>query len=228
MKTILITGANRGLGLEMVRQYLETGWRVFACCRSPGDARELKSLSVPQLQIFKLDVSLDQDIFNLSSQLHNQPIDILVNNAGILKTYHPNSQKLNRASWLESFQINTISPVVMAKAFAPLIALSQHKLIVNISSNLGSISSVSDPKYLFYGSSKAALNYVTKSLTVSLMPQGISVISIHPGWVKTDMGGEEATLFPEESITSIRKLLEKMSINNSGSFYSYTGEIIDY
>lgn len=228
MKTILITGANRGLGLEMVRQYVAAGWQVLACCRSGTHAKELVELSNERLHIFKLDVTSEEDIRALSSQLSHQPIDILINNAGILKTYDPASPVIDRQAWMETLRVNTIAPAMIATAFAAQISRSQHKLIANISSSLGGISTISDCCYLYYGSSKAALNYVTKSLALSFATQGISIISIHPGWVKTDMGSEKAPLHPEQSIEGIRTLLEGIRLEHSGNFYDYEGNILAY
>lgn len=231
MPSILITGANRGLGLEMTKQYLQDGWQVIACCRSPSKASELidlESKAKGQLCILELDVNDANAISSLPSRLQNQSIDVLINNAGILKTLNKDSDPISPEAWLESFRINTIAPALIAKSLSGLIAAGQQKIIVNLSSHLGSISLASDPTYLLYGSSKAALNYVTKSLAVELKSSGIIVISIHPGWVKTDMGGENAQLMPAESIAGIRKVLKNLTLKQSGSFYDYSGKIIPY
>lgn len=232
MPSILITGANRGLGLEMTKQYLQEGWQVIACCRSPSKASaliDLETKSKGQLRLLELDVNDASTIASLPSLIQNQPIDILINNAGILRTL--NRENLNHISpeeWLESFRVNTIAPALIAKSLSGPIAAGQQKIIVNLSSHLGSISLVSDPIYLLYGSSKAALNYVTKSLAIELRTSGIIVISIHPGWVKTDMGGEKAQLMPAESVAGIKKLLKNLTLKQSGSFYDYSGKIIPY
>ena len=232
MPSILITGANRGLGLEMTKQYLQDGWQVIAFCRSPSKASELidlESKAKGQLRILELDVNDANAISSLPSRLQNQSIDILINNAGILKTLSKNLDDISPEAWLESFRVNTIAPALIAKSLSGLIAAGQQKIIVNLSSHLGSISLVSDPTYLLYGSTKAALNYVTKSLAVELKSnKGIIVISIHPGWVKTDMGGDNAQLMPVESVTGIRKVLRNLTLKQSGSFYDYSGKIIPY
>ncbi len=231
MQSILITGANRGLGLEMTKQYLQDEWQVIACCRSLNKATELMDLTTDakeQLHLIELDVNDEDAILSLPSRLQNQSIDILINNAGILRTVSEDLNNISSEAWLESFQVNTIAPALIAKSLSKLIAAGQQKIIVNLSSALGSISLASDPTYLLYGSSKAALNYVTKSLAVELKSHGIIVISIHPGWVKTDMGGENAQLMPAESVAGIRKVLENLTIKQSGAFYDYSGKIIPY
>ncbi len=231
MPSILITGANRGLGLEMTKQYLQDGCQVIACCRSPSKASELIDLenkAKGQLRILELDVNDANAISSLPSRLQNQSIDILINNAGILKTLSKNLDDISSEAWLESFRVNTIAPALIAKSLSGLIAAGQQKIIVNLSSHLGSISLASDPTYLLYGSSKAALNYVTKSLAVELKSSGIMVISIHPGWVKTDMGGDNAQLMPAESVAGIRKVLKNLTLKQSGAFYDYSGKIIPY
>ncbi|MBS0351925.1 MAG: SDR family oxidoreductase [Proteobacteria bacterium] len=231
MPSILITGANRGLGLEMTKQYLQDGWQVIACCRSPSKASELidlESEAKEQLRILELDVNDANAISSLPSRVQNQPIDVLINNAGILKTLNKDSDSISPEAWLESFRVNTIAPALIAKSLSGLIAAGQQKIIVNLSSQLGSISLASDLTYLLYGSSKAALNYVTKSLAVELKSSGIIVISIHPGWAKTDMGGKNAQLMPAESVAGIRKVLKSLTLKQSGAFYDYSGKIIPY
>jgi NAD(P)-dependent dehydrogenase (short-subunit alcohol dehydrogenase family) len=231
MKTILITGANRGLGLEMARQYLQAGWQVMACCRSPQSAAELNTLAASsegRLRIFDLDVKQVEEILRFPSRLQDQPIDILVNNAGILKPFDGNLDSASAEAWLESFQVNTIAAALMAKSLVEQICAGQSKIIANITSTVGSISLASDTKYLFYGASKAALNYVSKSMAIDLKPRGITVVAIHPGWVKTDMGGANALLTAEESVAGIRKVLDTIGLEQSGVFCNYKGEVIPY
>ena len=230
MQTILITGANRGLGLEMVKQYLQAGWHVIACCRTPRKARELAALAnsaTGQLTILGLDVQQVKQVQRLPSRLKDQPIDILVNNAGIFKSYNSQLAKTSTA-WLETFQINTIAPALMAKSLVEQVAASQRKIIVNISSVIGSIAACADPKYFLYGASKAALNYASKSLALELKPRGITVAAIHPGWVKTDMGGVNAELTATESVAGIRQVLDALSLEKTGIFCDYKGEVIPY
>ena len=188
MPTLLITGANRGLGLEFCRQYAAEGWQVLACCRNPETATELANM--PNVRVFSLDVADFAQIDKLAAQLQDTAIDVLINNAGIYgdSDKHRFGQ-LDYAAWMQTLTINTQAPVKMAEAFLPALNRGHKKLVVSISSLMGSIADNSSGGSLLYRSSKAALNAAMKSLAIDLEGQGIGVLVLHPGWVKTDMVG---------------------------------------
>jgi NAD(P)-dependent dehydrogenase (short-subunit alcohol dehydrogenase family) len=225
MATVLITGANRGLGLEFCRQYAEQGWHVIACSRDPDDAFDLNNLAAHHnIQLETLDVSKFEQIDALSRKLADMPIDVLINNAGIYADHRSDGLgHLDYQAWTNSLLINTQAPVKMAEAFLPQIKKSDKKLIVNISSLMGSIADNDSGGSIFYRSSKAALNAAMKSLSIELKDQLVGVLIFHPGWVKTDMGGPNALINVEQSITGMRSLIESFSLNQSGSFIKYDG-----
>lgn len=226
MATVLITGANRGLGLEFCRQYAAEGWHVVACSRNPDDAFDLNNLASrhPNIQSEALDVSELGEIDALSRKLADLPIDVLINNAGIYADNNSNGfGHLDYRAWTNSLLINTQAPVKMAEAFLPQIKKSDKKLIVNISSLMGSIADNDSGGSIFYRSSKAALNAAMKSLAIGLKDQSVGVLIFHPGWVRTDMGGPNGLINAEQSIAGMRTLIKNFSLNQSGSFVKYDG-----
>ncbi|MDP3877181.1 MAG: SDR family oxidoreductase [Methylobacter sp.] len=226
MATVLITGANRGLGLEFCRQYAADGWQVIACCRNPDDAFDLNNLAgqYPSLQLEALDVSALEQIDALSRKLAASSIDVLINNAGIYADTKNNGfGQLDYQAWAQSLLVNTQAPMKMTEALLPQIGRSDKKLIVNISSLMGSIADNDSGGSIFYRSSKAALNAAMKSLAIELQPQSIGVLILHPGWVRTDMGGPNGLIDAEQSVAGMRTVLEHFSLAQSGSFVKYDG-----
>ncbi|MGZ5600616.1 MAG: SDR family oxidoreductase [Methylobacter sp.] len=225
MATVLITGANRGLGLEFCRQYAEQGWHVIACSRNPDDAFDLNNLaSHHNIQLETLDVSEFGQIDALSQKLAGLPIDVLINNAGIYTDNGNNGfGKFDYQAWTKSLLVNAQAPVKMAEAFLPHIKNGDKKLIVAISSLMGSMADNDSGGSIFYRSSKAALNAAMKSLSIELQNQSVGVLIFHPGWVKTDMGGPNALINAEQSVAGMRTLIEDFSLNQSGSFVKYDG-----
>lgn len=226
MATVLITGANRGLGLEFCRQYAVEGWNVIACCRNPDDAVDLNALvgRYPNIQREKLDVSELEQIDALSQKLADSCIDVLINNAGIYADNKSNGfGQLDYQAWSRSSVVNTQAPVKMLEAFLPQIKGSDKKLVINISSLMGSIADNGSGGSILYRSSKAALNAAMKSLAIELKDQSVGVLIFHPGWVKTDMGGPNALINAEQSIAGMRALIESFSLDQSGSFVKYDG-----
>lgn len=222
MKTVLITGANRGIGSEMAHQYWSDGWRVIACCRSVKT-----QVDKDRLTHLKLDVTDISQIKNLAIHLEKESIDVLINNAGISG---PSSEKVDLFSsfdWMETFQINTIAPYMIARSLLEQIERSHLKIIANISSAYGSIQLNNRGDSYAYRASKAALNAVTKCLAVDLQDKGVSVFSIHPGSVRTDMnpGGQ---ISPAESVQGIKKVLDSVSLKDSGSFLNYKHESLPW
>jgi NAD(P)-dependent dehydrogenase (short-subunit alcohol dehydrogenase family) len=227
MPNILITGANRGLGLEFCRQYGEQGWRVFACCRQPENAAELQTLAAQckHLTIHALEVSNFQQIDQLAAQSGFEPLDALLCNAGVYGDKKDHGfGALDYDVWQESLRINTLAPVKLAEAFLPELLKAQHPRIVVISSLMGSMADNNSGGSILYRSSKAGLNAAMKSLAIDLHPQNVAVLILHPGWVQTDMGGSRAPTSPQESIAGMRSVIAEFTLQQSGSFLNYKGE----
>jgi NAD(P)-dependent dehydrogenase (short-subunit alcohol dehydrogenase family) len=226
MSSVLITGANRGLGLEFARQYAAAGWRVFACCRNPDEAPGLQELSrtaPAPVSLHALDVVDHARIEDLARQLRDEPLDVLLNNAGV---YGPNKMFLGRVdyrAWADVFAVNTMAPLKMAECFAENVARSERKVIACISSQMGSIAGNTSGRHYLYRSTKAALNSVVKSLAIDLQPRGVIAVALHPGWVQTDMGGADADLHPADSVRAVIGVLARLRPEDSGKFLSYTG-----
>lgn len=225
--TLLITGSNRGLGLELTRQYAELGWRVHATCRHPDNANDLDQIAAQfaDVVIHRLDVTRPDQIQALAGRLSTESIDILVNNAGVYFE-HWGKDPLGRIryeDWETTFRVNTLGAVRMTEAFADQVGRSEQRLVVAITSNMGSIADIEAPRDYAYRSSKAALNAAMKGLSWELKPRGIGVLLLHPGWVRTRMGGSKATLSSEESVRGMRALINDFDLSKSGRFFRYDG-----
>lgn len=224
--SILVTGANRGIGLELVRQHLEAGWRVYACCRKPEQAAELNALAQQYkstLSVHPLDVTKAAQRAALAQALEDDPIDILFNNAGI---YGPRSQEYgstDEQGWIDTFCINTIAPLKLMEALTENVANSRRKLMVGMTSKMGSMTDNSSGGSYAYRSSKAALNAVLKSAAIDLKARGVTVLIVHPGWVKTAMGGSGALITVEECVARLRKIMETAGPPQSGKFIQSDG-----
>lgn len=221
MPTVLITGANRGIGLEFTRSFAAEGWRVHACCRHPDKARQLKAVE-GDVTRHRIDVTDGLQVAALSRGLADEPVDVLINNAGIYGPRH-SFGKTPFDEWPEVFEVNAIAPLRMAQRFVEQVASSERKLIVNISSRMGSIAANDSGGNYIYRSSKAALNMVAKSLSVDLAGRGISVVMFHPGWVQTDMGGPSAAVTPADSVAGMRAVIERLTQADTGKFFDYDG-----
>ena len=233
MKTLLITGANRGIGLEFCRQYAAAGWRVLACCRDPGKADALNKLAARYPDLVKphaLDITNHAQIEQLARTLADEAIDLLINNAGV----YPTADKrggfghTDYAEWMAAFNINTMAPLKMVEAFVQQIARSKLKLIVTITSQMGSIADNSSGGSYLYRSSKAAANMVVKSLAVDLKEKGITSVAFNPGWVKTDMGGPNAMIPVEQSVADMRKVIAGLTPADTGKFIGNDGLVIPW
>ena len=228
MKTVLITGSNRGLGLEFAKCYSENNYNVIACCRNKDVASGLHSLSKKHdsIQMYSLDVSDTAQIKALSNSLQSQPIDILINNAGI---YRPSTLgDIDKDDWMDSFLVNTIAPYEIIQNFLPNLLIGESKKVVSITSKMGSIDDNTSGGSYIYRSSKTALNSMMRSLSHDLLGQGISTLTLHPGWVKTDMGGQGAWIDANESVEGMINQIENLSINNSGLYIDYAGKSINW
>jgi NAD(P)-dependent dehydrogenase (short-subunit alcohol dehydrogenase family) len=221
--TVLITGCNRGIGLEMTRQFAADGWRVFATCRDPAQAGELHGLEgeYPQLEVHPLDVTDYDQMTQLAEKLGDQPLDILVSNAGYYGPKGTLFGRVDREEWRKVLEANTIAPYMLAETFCDNVAASKRKVIAVLSSKVGSIADNSSGGGYIYRSSKTAVNQVVKSLSVDLRERGISVIALHPGWVKTDMGGPNALI-------SAQEVMLGAGMDSSGHFMNYDGSEIPW
>lgn len=225
MQHVLITGANRGIGLALTQHYLKAGWQVIATYRNAHDIESLQALSCPQLALMQADVSKDEDLENLAQQLDGKGLDLIINNAGV---YGPRNQALgtiDRQTWRDVLEVNTISPLMLAQALAQNLAQNKGTLAI-ISSKMGSIDDNSGGTGYIYRSSKTAVNQVIKSLSIDLAPYGITVVALHPGWVRTDMGGPNGQIDVPESVAGLTKVIANLSIDNSGEFINYDGSHI--
>jgi NAD(P)-dependent dehydrogenase (short-subunit alcohol dehydrogenase family) len=226
MASVLITGANRGLGLEFARQYAADGWQVHAACRSPIQASELRRLAVasgPNLQILPLDVADAASVKAAAAELDGQAIDLLLNNAGLGGARGQTIGNIDYKAWATVLDVNTLGPMRVSEAFIDHVARSERKLIVTLTSGMGSIADNSSGGAFAYRSSKAAVNMVIRSLAIDLAPRGVTCVVVNPGWVRTDMGGPHANLTPTESVTRLRDLIETLGPAQSGKFFNHDG-----
>lgn len=228
--TILITGANRGIGLAMAERFAADGWQVLACCRDPSAANALQAVqeSHETLEIHALDVTDYARMGELAAELAGRPIDILLNNAGIYGPKGMGFGDVDPATWREVFEVNTIAPLMLVQALVEQVAASRQKLVAMMSSKVGSIADNGSGGSYVYRSSKTALNQVVKSLSIDLAERDISVVSLHPGWVRTDMGGPNAEITTAECIAGLRTILQSAGPAQSGQFIEYDGSRIPW
>ena len=226
MPTTLITGANRGLGLEFARQYASDGWQVYAVCRNPKSASELRRLTDTMghtLQILALDVTKPASVKAAAAKLDGRAIDLLLNNAGVGGTRGETIGNIDYKAWAKVLDVNTMGPLRVSEAFVDHVARSGRKLIVTLTSGMGSIADNASGGSLAYRSSKAAVNMVMRSLAIDLAPRGITCVVVNPGWVQTDMGGPHAILTPAESVSRLRRLIDSLGPAQSGMFFNHDG-----
>ena len=232
MRTVFITGANRGIGLEFVKQYVADGDVVHACCRRPGGAAELKALEKAnrdRLHVHALDVTKTEAVQRLAGALSEKAIDILINNAGV---FGPKAESEKDARQMlghideeivaKVLRINAIAPLVVAQAFTEHVARSEGKRMVALSSSMGSITDAEGGHYA-YRMSKTALNMAMATLGRDLASRGVAVHVFCPGWVKTEMGGPQAPQTVEESVRGLRKLIAAPSGTGVARFQLFDG-----
>lgn len=232
--TVLITGANRGLGLGLTKLYADGGWRVFACCRTPADADELNALAVQSsgtVTLHSADTDLPETVSALQSDLNGQPLDVLLIVAGYygknIMTEPGGMQEFRTSDfedWEKIFRVNVIGPMRMAEALVENVAGSDQKKLVVLSSAIGSIGKNSIGQMYPYRASKAAVNAIVKSLSIDLRPRGITTIPLHPGWVRTEMGGPQADLDTNTSVTGMKSVIDGLTLADNGRFLDYAGE----
>lgn len=220
MTTVLITGANRGIGLELARQYAADGATVIGCCRKPDSASDLKALGA---QVEQLDVASTESVKALKDRLGDLPIDILINNAGVGGGDRQSFSDMDYEGWADCLNINTMGPFRMISTFARNVGASDEKKIITISSFMGSIGRKGQGAYV-YRSSKAAVNMVATLAGTQLAQYGVISVPMHPGWVRTDMGGSDASLSVKESASGIRSVIAGLTLEKSAHFWNYDGE----
>lgn len=219
MPTVVVTGANRGLGLEFARQYAADGWTVIATCRAPDAAAELCSLS-GDIRIEPLDMTDWPAIAALPERIGG-PIDHLICNAG---TY---GGKVEPDGWIETLAVNCVAPTLLARTLVDKVTAASGK-IVAITSKMGSIADNGSGGSIVYRSSKAALNAAWRSLAIDWRDRPIALAMLHPGWVQTDMGGPNALITPEQSVRGLRQVIEALGPERSGAFLDYQGHSIPW
>ncbi len=218
--TVVITGANRGLGLEFARQFAAAGAQVIGTARRPEEAPELKALGA---RVEQLDVTDGQSVASFAQRLAGQRVDILINNAGIGGRSRA-IEKVDIDELDSYFQVNCLGAMRVTQALLPALRQGKRKLVVNITSSLGSLQLNEHGGYYGYRESKAALNMFTRSLAHELAPEGFICVVINPGWVRTDMGGPQAPLQPHESVGGMMKVIDKLAPADSGAFLDHRGE----
>ena len=231
MKNVLITGANRGLGLGFVKKFLEKNVKVFCTTRNISKSNELMKYQTKypnNLEICELDLIAENSSNVLSNFLGDNPIDTFISNAGVIGSSSQHFEGVSSNSWLEVLKINLIAPLLITQSIVRNIEISNEKKVYFISSKVGSIDDNRGGGMYIYRSSKTALNQVVKSLSIDLKPLGISVISLHPGWVRTDMGGPNALISVDQSIDGMMSVISSTNIKNSGQFLNYDGNKIPW
>ena len=232
METVLITGVNRGIGLEFSRQLAEDGWCVLACSRDLEKSDALNKLAAEypeRITLYALDVTDHRQIEKLSQILANKPIDLLINNAGVFPDINDRSfGQTDYDSWAHAFLVNTMAPLKMAEEFIAQITQSSRKTIVTITSKMGSVADNGRGGSYIYRSSKSAVNMVIKSIAIDLESNDIISVLLHPGWVRTDMGGPSGLISVEQSVSGMLSVIREVTSADSGKFIAYDGQIIPW
>ncbi len=218
MPTVLITGANRGIGLEFARQYSADGWDVVATVRDSSEELDALNVRVEQLDMRNLEA-----VAGFGGRL--QVLDMLIANAGTYGPKCPESEEEGE-QWLETFAVNSVAPYLLARSVLPMVAETEGKLIA-ITSRMGSIDDNTSGGFVAYRSSKTALNSAWKCLALDNRDK-VTCAVLHPGWVQTRMGGSSAPLAPEDSVSGMRKVIDDLTPADSGSFFSYDGSEIPW
>ena len=221
MPTVLIAGANRGIGLEFARQYASDGWRVIGTAREPGKADELKQVAAA---VHPLDIADPASIHALADAVQ-EPVDLLLSVSGI---YGPRQFSDDPEGFVDTLTTNAVGPTLLAQALKPRVLAGDDKRMVAITSQMGSIADNGSGGSVAYRASKAALNAAWRSLSIDWKPEGLTLVMFHPGWVQTDMGGPNAAITPEESVTAMRATIAGLTPDRTGSFLDRDSETIPW
>jgi len=243
IKSVLVTGCNRGIGLALVHKLVDKTQHLFATCRNPSEATELQKVAKQHenITVLKLDVTIPEDIAlckdTIASTMGEDGLNCLINNAGQISRgglEHTTADDMRRL-----YEINVIGPAMLSQALFPLLQKAsaqcngikpgaQRAAVVNFSSILASLAENATGNTLAYRMSKSALNMLTKNMSLEWKEDNIVVLSVHPGWVQTDMGGPNASVTIEESASGIMKLIEEMGESHNGGFYGWHGKQIQW
>ena len=228
--SILITGTNRGIGLEFVKHYLKNNEKVIATCRNKNSAKDLLELenTTSNLSLVELDVSNPNSINEFTSKITDQPIDTFINNAGVFGPRNIEFGNFNAKEWLDVFNINTIAPLLITQKILKNLRLGKNKKLAFISSKVGSIEDNTGGGMYIYRTSKTALNQVIKSLSIDFKDENFIAVALHPGWVQTDMGGPNALIDTKTSVKGLIEVIDNLTPKNSGKFYNYDGSPIPW
>lgn len=228
MSTVLITGTNRGIGLEFVKQYLDRGHKVLATCRNPDDKGELADLAAANhsVTLMALDVGSEESRASFAAALADTPVDIFINNAGVYGPRDASFGKVDAQEWQQVLFVNSIAPLLLTQEIIANLRKGSDRKLVYITSKMGSIDDNSGGGSYIYRSSKTALNSVVRSLSVDLRDEGFSVAVLHPGWVQTDMGGPNALIDTLTSVSGMIDVIDNLSQANTGQFFNYDGQPI--
>lgn len=218
--TYLVTGANRGIGLELARQLAARGDRVVATARRPAEAEELQALGV---RVETLDVADTESVSALARRLAGEPLDVLVNNAG-RGGGQGSLTEIEPDDLVAYFQVNSLGPLRVTRALLPNLRAGERRLVASLSSQMGSIARNEQGSYYGYRASKAALNMIHRNLALELGGKGFTCVVFHPGWVRTAMGGSSAPLTPEASVRGLLEVMDRLTPQDNGAFLTYAGE----
>ncbi len=227
MPSVLITGCSRGIGVEFVRQYAADGWTVYATVRDAERAEALLSVR-GEVVVLELDVADPASVAILAERTGGVAIDLLINNAGV---YGPRNLRVGNVPypvWQDVFAVNVLGPMRVIETFIGHLRLGTQKKIVALTSKMGSMADNTSGGTYIYRSSKAALNATMKSVALDLRPEGFSTAVLHPGWVRTEMGGPSALIEPRESVAGMRRVIDAMVPETTGRFYNYDGKEIPW
>jgi len=230
MATVLITGTNRGLGLEFVKHFLGRSDTVIATCRDSSSATELQALAAnnENLSLKNLDVSDEQSMAAFATELKDTPIDVFINNAGVYGPRDANFGNVGSSEWEQVIRVNAIAPMLLTQLIIGSLRQGTDKKLVYVTSKMGSIDDNKGGGSYIYRSSKTALNSVVKSLSVDLASEGFSVAVVHPGWVRTDMGGPNGLIDVQTSVGGMLAVIDGLSPDNAGEFFNYDGSLIPW
>lgn len=220
MSSYLITGANRGIGLALAKHLAERREVVLGTARNPASATEAFEAGVEMLE---LDVANVGSVAGLAEQVGDHPVDVLINNAAVYND-KAGLEETDVEAFVECMRVNVAGPLAVTRALLPRLEAGGKKLVVNISSGMGSIGSLKNGGSYGYRASKAALNMITKTMSIELAPRGIGAVCVHPGWVETDMGGQGADLSPAASAAHLIEMIDGLSTADTGRFLNYTGD----
>jgi NAD(P)-dependent dehydrogenase (short-subunit alcohol dehydrogenase family) len=230
MATVLITGTNRGLGLEFVRHFLGRSDTVIATCRDSSNATELQALAAnnENLSLKNLDVSDEQSMAAFATELKDTPIDVFINNAGVYGPRDANFGNVGSSEWEQVIRVNAIAPMLLTQLIIGSLRQGTDKKLVYVTSKMGSIDDNKGGGSYIYRSSKTALNSVVKSLSVDLASEGFSVAVVHPGWVRTDMGGPNGLIDVQTSVGGMLAVIDGLNPDTAGEFFNYDGSLIPW